>query len=74
MEESIYKRNRHAVYDLKYHLVVVTKYRHPVLVDNIRKRLLEITDELLKKWNVELLSIESTSISRHRLKYVLLFS
>ena len=40
-------------------MVVVTKYRHPVLVDNIRKRLLEITDELLKKWNVELLSIET---------------
>jgi len=59
MVESIYKRNRHAVYDLRYHLVAVTKYRHPVLVDDIRKRLLEITDELLEKWNVELLSVET---------------
>ena len=26
-----YHMNRHSIYKLQYHLVVVTKYRHPVL-------------------------------------------
>lgn len=29
MEESLYRTNRHSCYLLEYHLVVVTKYRHP---------------------------------------------
>ena len=36
---TLYKRNRHSYYNLNYHLVVVTKYRHPVLNDDIDKRL-----------------------------------
>jgi len=37
-----YKKNRHAIYKLQYHLVVVTKYRHKVITKEINERLKEI--------------------------------
>ena len=40
--------NRHSVYDLEYHLVVCTKFRHPVLDDKVRARLIEISHSLLE--------------------------
>ena len=42
------RTNRHSVYDLEYHLVVCTKFRHKVLVDDIRTRLIEITYDLIE--------------------------
>ena len=38
-----YKKNRHSCYDLSYHLIVVTKYRHPVIVGEIKDRLIELS-------------------------------
>lgn len=32
-----YHRNRHSIYKLQYHLVVVTKYRHPVITGGARQ-------------------------------------
>jgi len=43
------RRNRHNVYDLEYHLVVVTRYRHPVLSEEIAARLLELSHRLLEE-------------------------
>lgn len=60
-----YKTNRHACYDLKYHLVVVTKYRHPVLTGTIKIRLLEITNRLFKQWNCEVLEVNTDSDHIH---------
>ena len=37
-----YRKTSHAVYDLKYHLVWITKYRKPVLRGEIGKRLREL--------------------------------
>lgn len=37
-----YRKTSHAVYDLKYHLVWITKYRKPVLRGEIGKRLPEL--------------------------------
>ncbi len=46
-----YQTNRHACYRLEYHLVVVTKYRHPVLIDDIKDELLEIVYNVFEnKW------------------------
>lgn len=42
------RTNRHAVYDLEYHLVVCTKFRHPVLIGDIRSRLIEISHSLME--------------------------
>ena len=50
--------NRHSVYDLEYHLVVVTKYRHPILTEEIAKRLLEISHKLLiDSWSCRIFEI-----------------
>ena len=41
------RSNRHSIYDLEYHLVVVTKYRHPVLINDIANRLTEISYKII---------------------------
>lgn len=54
----LYETNRHACYCLEYHLVVVTKYRHPVLVGALRERLVEICHEVIEgHWGLEIKSI-----------------
>ena len=42
------RTNRHSVYDLEYHLVVCTGFRHPVFVGKIRNRLIEITHSVIE--------------------------
>lgn len=44
-----YRTNRHSCYDLEYHLVVVTKYRHPVIVGAFKERLLELTKRIFEE-------------------------
>lgn len=44
-----YRTNRHSCYDLEYHLVVVTKYRNPVIDGAFKERLLEITKTLFEE-------------------------
>ena len=41
-------KNLHAVFDLEYHLVIVTKYRHPVLTDKVKESLLRHTYRLFE--------------------------
>lgn len=58
-KQRTYKTNRHSCYDLEYHLVVVTGYRHPVLTGDIEIRLKEITERLLtENWGCELEAME----------------
>jgi len=49
-EYNKYNRNRHAVYKLQYHLVVVTKYRHPVITGKLNDRLLEISRSVIEEY------------------------
>ena len=35
------ERNVHAVFDLEYYLVIVTKYRHPVLTEEVKSEFIE---------------------------------
>jgi len=59
-------RNRHSVYDLEYHLVVITKYRHPVLNEDITKRLLEISRNIFEaSWKCRIFEINSSSNHVH---------
>ena len=61
-----YQKNRHAVYRLQYHLVVCTKYRHPVLVDSVRDRLIEVSRDIIEnRWKSEILEIETDSDHVH---------
>ena len=47
--------HHHCVFDLKYHLVLVTKYRKPCLPNNVRNDLKEIIENHFSQWNVDLL-------------------
>ena len=61
-----YKKNRHSIYRLQYHLVVVTKYRHKVINKEINQRLKEIAYNIFEKsWNCEIIEIESETDYLH---------
>jgi putative transposase len=49
------KSHYHCVYDLKYHLVLVSKYRRRCFTEQILQRLEEICREQCAKWDIELL-------------------
>ena len=44
-----YKRGSHTVWDCKYHLVWVTKYRYPVLGGDVGNRCRELLRETAEK-------------------------
>ena len=50
-----YRSHWHCVYQLKYHLVLVTKYRHPCFTKTILERLEAISREQCSGWGIELL-------------------
>jgi putative transposase len=52
------KRTSHSVYNLNYHIVFVTKYRHPVLIGDIETFAKERTREICTCYRWELLEIE----------------
>ena len=55
-----YKKNRHSVYRLQYHLVLVTKYRHKVINKGMNERLKEITYNICKEDHLHI-AFESSS-------------
>ena len=52
------KRAHHAVYDLKYHLVLIPKYRKSLLLGSIEKRLKELFYEIAEEHDFEILEME----------------
>jgi len=52
--KRVYKSHWHCVYNLQYHLVLVTKYRKKCLSSNVRKRLEEICNHICEKWECNL--------------------
>ncbi|ASK63233.1 IS200/IS605 family transposase [Virgibacillus phasianinus] len=60
-----YNKNRHAAYKLTYHLVVSTKYRHPVISEPIKKRLEEVAHNLFSKWNCDIIEFNSEEDHLH---------
>ena len=53
-------KNRHAVYKLQYHLIIVTKYRHPVINREINQRLKEIAMYIFEdRWKCKILEMET---------------
>ena len=49
-----YRKTSHSVYDLKFHLVWITKYRKPVLFGNVATRLRDLVREICKSMDVEI--------------------
>lgn len=55
-----YNTNRHSIYKLQFHLVVVTKYRHKVITKEINDRLKEIAFDIFEnRWKLKIIEIES---------------
>ena len=50
-----YRKSSHTTYDIKYHLVWITKYRKPVLTGEIAKRCRELIREICLSKEVEIL-------------------
>jgi putative transposase len=50
-----YRRSSHTTYDLKYHIVWITKYRKPVLKGEIALRARDLLREICKSLDVEII-------------------
>jgi putative transposase len=50
-----YRESSHTVYDLKYHLVWITKYRKPILTGDISMRARELIREICKSKDIEII-------------------
>ena len=55
-EMENYRKTAHSTYDIKYHVVWITKYRKPVMVGAIAKRLQAIIRQVCAQNEVEILS------------------
>ena len=54
-EMNDYRKGAHTLFDCKYHLVWVTKYRYQVLRDAVGFRVREIAREVCARHNVQIL-------------------
>jgi putative transposase len=52
------KRTRHAVYDLKYHIVWVPKYRKIVLKGRVARRIKQIFQGIAERYEFEIDTME----------------
>jgi putative transposase len=50
-----YRKTSHSVYDLKYHLVWITKYRKQVLMGLVAERLRELIRQICKANDIEII-------------------
>ena len=50
-----YRKSSHTVYDIKYHIVWITKYRKPVLVGAVSKRIRDLIREICKSKDVDII-------------------
>jgi putative transposase len=53
-----YKTDSHLVYSCQYHVIFCPKYRRPVLVDKVEKRLKQLILEKQKDYHYEVLDME----------------
>ena len=53
---SEYQRTSHAVYDIKYHIIWVTKYRYKILSNHISRRLRELVRQGCEARNITIVS------------------
>ncbi len=51
-----YRKSSHSTYDLKCHVVWITKYRKPVITGKIAERTRELTRQVCRNNDVEILS------------------
>jgi putative transposase len=54
-----YYYNRHSSFLLQYHLVLVTKYRHPVITGKLEAYLLDYTKRYFKERGLPVIAVET---------------
>ena len=62
-----YRKATHAVYDIKLHLVWITKYRKPVLLGDVAIRLRDLIREICKSMDVEIIKCHVSKDHLHLL-------
>ena len=60
-----YYKNQHSCFLLQYHLVLVTKYRHPVLQGEIEEYLVQYTRDYFKKQDLNILELNCSEDHIH---------
>lgn len=60
-----YRTNRHSCYSLKYHLVVVTKYRNEVINEDILKEMKNIAERIFKSFKCDILELNGEADHIH---------
>lgn len=67
MEKQSFKTLYHCTFNLKYHLVLVTKFRRKCITKPILQRLHEIFEHLCNGWECELLEFNDEGDHIHLL-------
>ena len=52
---ELYRKNTHSVFDLKYHIVWITKYRKPILNDKWGTRVRNLIREICSEHNITII-------------------
>ena len=52
---QLYRKSSHTTFDLKYHVVWITKYRKPIMTGKIAYRIRELIREICRTHNVEII-------------------
>lgn len=65
MTSDGYYKNQHSCFLLQYHLVLVTKYRHPVLQGEIEEYLVQYTRDYFKKQDLNILELNCSEDHIH---------
>ena len=66
-----YRKTFHSVYDIKYHLVRLTKYRKPLLSGSNGTRLRDLIREICKTMDIEIIKSHVSKVHVHLLVLVL---
>ena len=51
-----YRKTSHSIYDIKYHIAWITKYRYPVLKSKIAERCRDLIREIAKSVDAEIIT------------------
>ena len=62
---QVYYTNRHSCFLLQYHLVLVTKYRHPVIQDAVKACLYSVIREIFEKRGLKIIELNGEADHVH---------
>ena len=61
------RKNRHSVYKLTYHIVLVTKYRHKCITNDIFNAVKRKVESVIENWNGSVIEINHDKDHIHML-------